>query len=177
MSLRRPGRKPAATASPSPSPVAAAAKEGTVLGGFVHRTVKTDKDGNVREAVVVHAQSYEGKEQEEQRLKGVEVNLTYMAQGKPGKATITADEGLYAPILQKAIFQGHVHVLTEDGMELWTEQLIHRGDRNSVKSDRPTQFKRKDLSGSATGFDYEAETGRLELLKDVRLKIQDEENP
>jgi LPS export ABC transporter protein LptC/lipopolysaccharide transport protein LptA len=176
LSLRRPSRRPAA-ASPSPSPLAETVREGTRLGGFVHRTVKTDKDGNVRESVVVRAQSYEGKEQEDQRLKGVEVDLTYMASGKPGKATITADEGVYAPIVQKAIFQGHVHVTTEDGMELWTEQLIHRGDRNSVRSDKAVQFKRKDLSGTASGFTYEAETGRLELLKDVRLKIQDESNP
>lgn len=177
LSLRRPGRKPAAAASPSPSPLSETAREGTRLGGFVHRTVKTDKDGSVRESVVVRAQSYEGKEQEDQRLKGVEVDLTYMAQGKPGKATITADEGTYASILQKAIFQGHVHVSTDDGMELWTDQLIHRGDRNSVRSDQLTRFKRKDLSGTALGFTYEAETGRLELLKDVSLKIQDEGNP
>jgi lipopolysaccharide transport protein LptA/LPS export ABC transporter protein LptC len=177
LSLRRPGRKPAAVASPSPSPVLEAAKEGTRLGGFVHRTVKTDKDGSVRESVVVRAQSYEGKDQEDQRLKGVEVSLTYTASGKPGHATITADTGIYAPILQRAVFQGNVHVKTDDGMELWTEELIHRGDRNTVRSDKATRFLRKDLSGTATGFTYESETGRLELLKDVDLKIQDEDNP
>jgi lipopolysaccharide transport protein LptA len=139
--------------------------------------VKTDKDGSVRESVVVRAQSYEGKDQEEQRLKGVEVSLTYTASGKPGNATITADTGLYAPVLQRAIFQGNVHVKTDDGMELWTEELIHRGDRNTVRSDKATRFLRKDLSGTATGFLYESETGRLELLKDVDLKIQDESNP
>ena len=177
LSLRRTGRKAAATASPSPSPLAETARDGTRLGGFVHRTVKTDKDGNVRDSVVVHAQSWEGKDQEDQRLKGVEVNLTYMAQGKPGKATITADDGVYTAALQKAVFRGHVHVTTEDGMELWTEQLIHRGDRNTVRSDQATRFKRKDLSGTSNGFTYEAETGRLQLLKDVDLKIQDEDNP
>jgi lipopolysaccharide export system protein LptA len=174
LSLRRPSKGPAA---PSPSPSAPAAREGTRLGGFVHRTVKTDKDGNVRESMVVRAQHYEGKEQEEQRLQGVEVNLTYMARGKPGKATITADEGIYTAIMQKAVFQGHVHLTTEDGMELRTERLVHRGDRNSARSDAPVAFKRKDLSGTAHGFTYDAESGRLELLADVDLKIQDEDNP
>ena len=136
-----------------------------------------DKDGNVREGTVVHAQSIEGKEGEEQRLKGVEVNLTYMAKGQPGKATITADEGIYAAQAQKAVFQGHVHVTTEDGMDLKTDQLIYRGDHNSVKSDAAVEFKRKDLSGTALGFTYDGGTGRLELLKDVQLKIQDENNP
>ena len=175
LSLRGPSKRPAAVPSPSPSP--APAKEGTRLGGFVHRTVKTDKAGNVRESVVVRAQFIEGKDGEEQRLRGVEVNLTYMAKGEPGKATIIADQGLYAPTQQKAIFQGHVHVTTEDGMDLKTDQLIYRGDHNSVKSDTHTEFKRKDLSGTAKGFTYDSETGRLELLADVNLKIQDEDNP
>ena len=146
------------------------------MQGFVHRTVKTDKDGNVRDSVVVHAQSWEGKEGEDQRLKGVEVNLTYMAQGQPGKATITADDGVYTATLQKAVFRGHVHVTTEDGMELHSEELIHRGDHNTVRSESLTDFKRKDLSGTALGFTYEAETGQLQLLKDVNLKVQDEDN-
>ena len=175
LSLRGPSKPPAAAPSPSPSP--APVKEGTRLGGFVHRTVKTDKDGNVRESVVVRAQFIEGKDGEEQRLRGVEVNLTYMAKGQPGKATIVADQGMYAPTAQKAIFQGHVHVTTEDGMDLKTEQLIYRGDHNSAKSDTHVEFKRKDLSGTARGFTYDGETGRLELLEDVNLKIQDEDNP
>ena len=175
LSLRGPGKGPAP--APSPSPSAPPAREGTRLGGFVHRTVKMDKDGNVREGTVVHAQSIEGKDGEEQRLKGVEVNLTYMAKGQPGKATITADEGVYAAGAQKAVFQGHVHVTTEDGMDLKTDQLIYRGDHNSVKSDAAVEFKRKDLSGTALGFTYDGGTGRLELLKDVQLKIQDENNP
>jgi LPS export ABC transporter protein LptC/lipopolysaccharide transport protein LptA len=174
LSLRRPAAK---SAAPSPSPSAPPSREGTRLQGFIHRTVKTDKDGNVRESVIVRAESYEGKEQEEQHLKGVQVDLTYMAQGKPGKATITADQGTYVAVQQKAIFQGHVHLVTEDAMELRTDELIYRGDRATVKSDYPTWFKRKDLSGTSHGFDYETETGRLELLKDVDLKIQDNDNP
>ena len=113
----------------------------------------------------MRAQFIEGKDGEEQRLRGVEVNLTYMAKGQPGKATIVADQGVYAPTQQKAVFQGHVHVTTEDGMDLKTDQLIYRGDHNSVKSDTHVEFKRKDLSGTAHGFTYDSETGRLELLE------------
>src|SRR5258706_15408504 len=88
LSLRGPGKGPAP--APSPSPSAPPAREGTRLGVFVHRTGKRDKDGNVREGTVVHAESIEGKAGEDQRLKGVAVNLTYMAKGQPRKATSTA---------------------------------------------------------------------------------------
>src|SRR5262249_6616587 len=97
LSLRRPAAR---SATPSPSPSVAPAREGTRLEGFIHRTVKTDKDGNVTERVTVRAKSFEGKDQEEQRLKGVQVDLTYMAQGQPGKATITADQGTYVAVQQ-----------------------------------------------------------------------------
>jgi LPS export ABC transporter protein LptC/lipopolysaccharide transport protein LptA len=173
LSLRRSSPR---SANPSPSPSVAPVREGTHLQGFVHRIVKTDKDGTVTERITVHAQSFEGKDQEEQRLQGVQVDLTYVSQGQPGKATITADRGTYAPAQQRAVFQGNVHVLTEDGMELKTEELIHRGDRNTVRSDYPTWFKRKDLSGTSHGFGYDTESGRLELVKDVDLKIQAGDN-
>jgi hypothetical protein len=132
-------------------------EEGTALSGFVHRTVKTDKDGNVRDSFVVRAQSMEGKDGAEQRLRGVEVDLTYMP-GRARQGENRGRPGLYAPTQQKAVFQGHVHVTTEDGMDLKTEHLIYRGDHNSVKSDAHVEFKRKDLSGTAKGFTYDSET-------------------
>ena len=149
LSLRRPGKRPAAVPLRLPRPHPCRKALPSVASSTV--TVKTDKDGNVRDSFVVRAQSMEGKDGEEQRLRGVEVNLTYMAKGEPGKATIVADQGLYAPAQQKAVFRGHVHVTTEDGMDLKTEQLIYRGDHNSVKSDTHVEFKRKDLSGTAQG--------------------------
>jgi hypothetical protein len=125
-------------------------KEGTRLGGFVHRTVKTDKDGNVREAwSCAPSSSRQGRGGAAPA--GVEVNLTYMARGQPGKATIVADQGMYAPAQQKAIFQGHVHLTTEDGMDLKTDQLIYRGDHNSVKSDTTSSSSARTFPAPRAG--------------------------
>ncbi len=165
--VRRAERRPTAVSTAASPPP----REGTRIGGFVHRTFKGEK-----EAAVIRAQSYEGSEQEEQRLKGVEVTLGYVAQGKPGKSTITADEAIYTAVLQKSVFQGHVHVITDDGFEMRTEQLVHRGDHGTAKSDYPVAFARKDLSGTARGFSYAAETGRLELLQDVVMRLADPDN-
>lgn len=162
--------------APKPGPPASAETppppEGTRVGAFVHRIFKGDK-----ERLVIRAQSFEGKEQDDQRLKGVEVTIAYIAKGKEGKAVVTADEAVYSAAVQKTVFKGHVRVTTEDGLELLTDELVYRGDRELARSDSPVAFKRKDLSGTAKGFSYEAEAGRLEMMADVKLRIQDEGNP
>src|SRR5687767_1347129 len=109
-------------------------------------------------------------------LQGVEVQFTYMAHGKPRTSTITADESIYTPTLQKAVFRGNVRVVTEDGFAFETASLIYRGDKNLSRSEDPVRFQRKDLSGSATGVVYDAAERRLELLADVVLKLQDPDN-
>ncbi|HVR69220.1 MAG TPA: LPS export ABC transporter periplasmic protein LptC [Vicinamibacteria bacterium] len=118
-----------------------------------------------------------GKEQEEMRLRGVDFSFSYVAQGKPGHGNIVADECTYSPKVQRALFKGNVVVTTEEGFELRTDVLIYRGDKSVAKSDRPVQFKRKDVSGSSTGFTYMAEEGSLELPADVVVNVQDEDNP
>jgi lipopolysaccharide transport protein LptA len=99
-----------------------------------------------------------------------------MAKGKPGKSTITADESIYTPTLQKAVFRGNVHVVTEDGFVLDTASLVYRGDKNLSRTEDPVRFQRKDLSGTATGVVYDAAERRLEMLADVVLKLQDPDN-
>jgi len=118
-----------------------------------------------------------GQEQEDVRLKGVDLNFTYMAKGQPGKGRIVSDDAVINPTQQRGNFQGHVVVTTEDGFELHTESLVYRGDKQLAKTDAPVQFKRKDTSGTSTGMTYDAGQGRLELLSDVTLRIQDEDNP
>ncbi len=115
--------------------------------------------------------------QQEHRLRGVNFSFSYVSQGRPGKGHIVADECLYTPAVQRALFTGNVVVTTEDGFELRTDSLIYRGDKGVAKSERPIQFKRKDVSGTSTGFTYLAEEGSLEMPADVVVVVQDESNP
>ena len=161
--------RPAASSSPSAeeSPTTA-----TRMEGFTHFRMEMGET-----KFSVRAKSYTGKEGEEMHLQGVEVQFTYMARGTPGTSTITADESIYTPTLQKAVFRGNVQVVTEDGFVLDTASLVYRGDKNLSRTDDPVRFRRKDLSGSATGVVYDAAARRLELLADVVLRLQDPDNP
>ena len=161
----------AVTATPEPSPP----PEGPTSARadrFEYKSFKGDKEG-----FILRALQMVGQEQEDVHLKGVDLSFTYVAKGQPAKGRIVADEALINPTQQKGNFQGHVVVTTEDGLELHTESLLYRGDKQLAKSDVPVQFKRKDVSGTSTGMIYEAQEGRLELLADVTLRIQDEGNP
>src|SRR5687767_8203569 len=157
----RPSRSAAPTAEESPTTA-------TRMEGFTHFRVE---HGETKFSI--KARSYTGKEGEQLDLQGVEVQFTYMARGEPGTSTITADRATYTPEIQKAVFEGNVHVVTGDGFVLDTQSLIYRGDKNLSRSDAPVAFKRKDLAGTATGMVYDAGERRLELLADVVLKLQD----
>ena len=161
----------AVTATPEPS----APPEGPTSARadrFEYKSFKGEKEG-----WFLRALSMVGQEQEDVRLRGVDLTFTYMAKGQPGKGRIVSDEALINPSQQKGNFQGHVIVTTEEGFELHTESLVYRGDKGLAKTDAPVQFKRKDVSGTSTGMTYDSREGRLELLADVTMRIQDEDNP
>jgi len=166
--LRRP-TPPPPQALPA-GPVAGAA--GTSVGDLVFRRFKGEHEG-----FVLKAKKMIGQEGDESNFQGVDVELSYMARGKPGKARITADACRYNAPQERAVFQGNVHVATEDGLELDSESLIYRGDKGLARTPDPVRFKRKEVSGTATGLEYRAETGALELLADVFLRIEGERGP
>jgi LPS export ABC transporter protein LptC/lipopolysaccharide transport protein LptA len=118
-----------------------------------------------------------GKEEEELRLRTVDFQFDYKAKGEKRKGTIVADECIYTPTVQKAVFQGHVKLTTDDGAELRTEQLIYRGDRQIARSELPVEFKRHTLSGGAKGFEYHGEDGHLEMTGDVLVRAEPQGKP
>jgi lipopolysaccharide transport protein LptA/LPS export ABC transporter protein LptC len=158
---------------PAPPPTPAATPGNTRTENLVFKKFQGDRQSfelSAKEEMVDQAQA-------EHRLRGVDFAFSYMAQGKPGKGRIVADECFYTPAVQRALFQGNVVVTTEEGFELYTDSLIYRGDKGVARSEQPVRFKRKDLSGTATGFTYLAEEGSLEMPADVVLVVQDEDNP
>ena len=142
-------------------------------GGFSY--VKLDKDG--KERFSLKAESMVGQEQEDLRLRVVTMRFPYLASGKQGHGTVTADRCAYTPNIQKAFFEGHVVVRLEDGFELTTETLLYRGDKGIARTESPAAFKREHLSGSSTGLIYDSEKGDVKLLADAFLREEPDEGP
>jgi LPS export ABC transporter protein LptC/lipopolysaccharide transport protein LptA len=162
-------RHPTASPNPSPSPSAADLPPGqSRLGGFIYR--KLDKDG--KQVLEIQAQSMVGQEQQEVRLRIVHAKFPYLSQGETGDAVITSDEAIFWPQEQKAIFQGHVHLVGKDDDELTTDSLTYRGDRGIAHTDYPVQFRRKTFSGSGTGMHYDSGEGKIKLLADAVVRVE-----
>lgn len=152
-------------AQPSGTPGEAGPKQR--IEGFEYRGYKGD-----RETYVLRARRYEGQEQDQLKLGGVDMDFNYMSRGTPGTGHIKSDDGSYTPAQQRAVFRGHVVLTTQDGLELTTESLIYRGDRSLARTDEYVEFKRQQLSGSSQGMEYHAEEGWLELQSQAYLRIE-----
>ena len=165
-------RKPAPSPSVSLPPEAATGAAGTSVGELVLRRFKGEHEG-----FVLKAKKTLSQEGAETRFQGVDVEVHYVARGEPGTAHITADECRYTPAGERAVFQGAVRVVTEDGFELESESLLYRGDKGLVKTADAVRFKRKNVSGTSTGMEYRAEGGEARLLADAFVRIAAESGP
>ncbi len=155
-----------------PKDAAVRATRETRTQGLVYRSFKEGQERWVMEAAGMR-----GTEGDALRLEGVKFSSRYMSLGQPGTVTIEADECAYAEAMERATFRKNVRVTTADGFEMLTDSLVYRGDRGVAKTDDPARFTRKDITGTATGFDYTADTGKIVLEKDVVFHVNDPDNP
>ena len=166
-SVRQPAPGPRSVApeerpAPGATPV-------TRMGDLVYRYLKGG-----RESFVVRAKSTVGNEQDGLGLRDVDVEFAYTYRGEPALGTIRADECFYQPTQQLARFRGNVRLRTEDGFELDGDALDYDAAEGLAESDEAVAFRRKDLSGRSTGARYRAESGEIELLREVYVRIEDE---
>lgn len=169
-SLFKPGGPDHTNRPPPPS------ESGTQSTGLVLRSFR---EGDQR--FLIKAKSSQGQDKQGLQLRGVEVTFPYVSKtgstSTTQSATITADECLCEPEPRRAAFKGNVRVTTEDGLLLETEALDYRGETGLVESAVEVRFKRGKVSGSSTGVRYEADAQRLEMLSDVRIRIEEEGKP
>jgi LPS export ABC transporter protein LptC len=162
--------------APSPTPSVALPAAGPANTTRTGELVYTLFDKG-HESLELKARAMRGSQADELTFDDVEVRFPYVAQGEPGRGTIVAKQCRYSPAQQKASFRGDVQVRTADGLELSSPTLVYRGDKGLARTDDPVTFKRKDFSGSSTGFVYFAAAGGLELSADVVVRLTDPDKP
>jgi len=163
--LRRPqGSGPSAVTRPPVTPGGGSTAKDVVFLRF--------REG--AQQIEVKARAQAGQEGGSTRLLGAEVTFPYVAEGKTQSATIRAEECLYQPQPLRVSFRGKVHLRTEDGFELETEQLDYAAEDATTRSDVDVSFRQGSTSGSGRGLLYDAKAGELQLQQNVRLRIEQE---
>jgi len=155
-----------------PAPKEGRASRETRTTGLVYRSFKEGQ-----ERWLLEAAGLRGNEDDALRLEGVRFTSKYTTQGEPSTLTIEADQCLYTEGQEKAAFRRNVRITTADGFELETDSLTYRGDRGVARTDDAARFRRKDVTGSSTGLDYDADKGRLVLPRDVVFHVKDPDKP
>ena len=159
-------RAPAATATPPPSP-----GTGTTVGDM---SFLRFQDQSRR--IEVKAREAIRQAGDIMLMRGVEVAMPFVNEGRSGTLTIRAEECQYQAGLQRAAFKGKVELRTDDGFELDSETLKYWGDKQRAFTGDPVRFKRGRLSGTATGLEYRPGAG-VELRDQVRIRIEDPQGP
>ncbi len=85
---------------------------------------------------------------------------------------ISAARAIYWPDTNIVSFVGNVKIDTKEKLQVATESLSFDQNSGVAQTDAPVAFNRENVSGSSTGAVVEQKAKRLELKKDVAIRIE-----
>lgn len=89
---------------------------------------------------------------------------------------ISAARAIYQPDTNIVSFAGNVKIDTKEKLQVATESLSFDQTSGVAQTDAPVAFNRENVSGTATGAIVQQKAKRLDLLKDVAIKIEPQIN-
>ena len=89
---------------------------------------------------------------------------------------ISAARAIYQPDTNIVSFVGNVKIDTKEKLQVTTESLSFDQKSGVAQTDAAVAFKRENVSGSSTGAVVEQKAKRLELKKDVAIRIEPQVN-
>jgi len=89
---------------------------------------------------------------------------------------ISAARAIYQPDTNIVSFVGNVKIDTKEKLQVATESLSFDQNSGVAQTDAAVAFNRENVSGTSTGAVVEQKAKRLELKKDVAIKIEPQVN-
>jgi len=89
---------------------------------------------------------------------------------------ISAARAIYQPTTNVISFLGNVKIATKDKLQVTTESLSFDQNTGVAQTDAPIAFNRENVSGTSTGALVEQKNKRLELKKDVAIRVEPQAN-
>jgi len=87
---------------------------------------------------------------------------------------ISAARAIYQPNTNIVSFVGNVKIDTKEKLQVTTESLSFDQNSGVAQTDAAVAFNRENVSGTATGAVVEQKAKRLDLKKDVAIKVEPE---
>ena len=85
---------------------------------------------------------------------------------------ITAARAIYQPTTNVVSFIGNVKIETKEKLQVTTESLSFDQNSGVAQTDDAVAFNRENVSGTSIGAVVEQKTKRLDLKKDVAIKVE-----
>lgn len=85
---------------------------------------------------------------------------------------ISALHAVYQPATNIISFAGSVKIDTKDKLQVTTDSLSFDQNSGVAQTDAPVAFNRENVSGTSTGAVVEQKSKRLELKRDVAIKVE-----
>lgn len=104
------------------------------------------------------------------------VSLALYPDGGDVPNQISAARAIYQPKTTTISFAGNVKIDTKEKLHVATESLSFDQTTGVAQTDAPLSFNRENVSGTATGAVVEQKDKRLELKKDVAIKVEPQPN-
>jgi lipopolysaccharide export system protein LptA len=89
---------------------------------------------------------------------------------------ISAARAIYQPTTNIVSFMGNVKIATKDKLQIATEALSFDQNSGIAQTDAAISFNRENVSGTSIGALVEQKAKRLDLKKDVFIKIEPQAN-
>jgi LPS export ABC transporter protein LptC len=106
------------------------------------------------------------KESDSTTLTGVRLVLTGKA--STGDIEVTAERAEYRNSTRDVLLSGKVVGRSGSGMEFSTAKIAYVAARSQLETDQPVRFSDGGLQLEGTGMEFQTQTRRLKLMKDVR---------
>jgi LPS export ABC transporter protein LptC len=100
------------------------------------------------------------------------VRLVVSGKGSTGDLQVTADRADYHNSTRDVFLTGKVHGQSGNGMEFFSTRLTYLAAREQLVTSEPVRFSEAGLLLEGVGMEFQTQTRRLKLMKDVSAVYQ-----
>jgi len=100
------------------------------------------------------------------------VRLVVSGSAPTGDLQVTADRAEYHNATRDVLLTGNVHGSSGNGMEFFSTRVTYLAAREQLVSSEPVRFKDGGLLLEGVGMEFQTQTRRLRLMKDVSAVYQ-----